>query len=77
MNELGVFLRKVRKEAGITQDFVAKQLNLNRSTYSKYELGQSNPNIVTLLKIAKLLNVPCLSFLNVINKELGLKAPLS
>lgn len=49
-----VFFRKL---AGLTQQQVAEQLNLNRSTYTKYETGMSEPGIEMLKNIARVLDV--------------------
>ena len=46
-----------RKRAGLTQQQVADKLNLNRTTYTKYETGASEPGIEMLKNLAKILHV--------------------
>ncbi len=50
-------LKKLRKENHLTQNDVAKVLNVNQRTYSGYELGLSEPNIQSLIKLAELYHV--------------------
>ena len=54
---LGVNLSKYRHLAGLTQQQVADMLNLNRSTYTKYETGVSEPSIEILKRIADILSI--------------------
>lgn len=46
-----------RKKSGLTQQQVADILNLNRSTYTKYETSVSEPSLEILLKIADIFQV--------------------
>ncbi len=50
-------LTMLRQSRGMTQLEVAKLLSINRSTYTKYETGVSEPSITTIRKIAKLFSV--------------------
>ncbi len=47
----------LRKEKKITQEEMAKILNITQRTYSGYELSQTEPNIETLCKLADYFNV--------------------
>lgn len=51
-------IRTARKEAGLTQEDLARRLNINRATLSKYESGGISPTIEMLAKIAIALNRP-------------------
>lgn len=51
------FLRRVRDVVGFTQQNVADALDLDRSTYSYYETGKTEPNIRGLKILAKLYNL--------------------
>ena len=53
----GVNLSYYRHLAGLTQQQVADMLNLNRSTYTKYETGVSEPSIEILKRIADILSI--------------------
>lgn len=50
-------LKELRTEHGYTQKYVADMLGIDRSTYSYYESGRISPDIHTVLKVAKLLDV--------------------
>lgn len=50
-------LKMLRKREKWTQQEVASKLGVDRSTYTKYETGQSEPNFETLQKIAALFGV--------------------
>ena len=50
-------IRRARKLAGKSQDEVAKALDVNRATISKYETGAIEPTISQLMKIADFLQV--------------------
>lgn len=45
-------LKELRKENKKTQTDIAQQLNLTQQTYAKYELGNLEPNLQTLCKLA-------------------------
>jgi transcriptional regulator with XRE-family HTH domain len=53
----GEKLREARKGAGLTQDELASQLGINRSTISKYESGIIDPPVSQLKKIQEILRV--------------------
>ncbi len=57
MSTISQNLRKYRLNCGLTQYQVANVLNINRATYSYYEIGKTEPNLDMLVKIAKLFNV--------------------
>lgn len=46
-------LRNLRKEKGLTQSTVANYLNVDRSNYSKYELGKLEMNLDMVVNAAK------------------------
>ena len=50
-------LRKIRIRKNLTQRYIAKKLNLDRSTYSYYELGETQPSLEKLVELSKLLEV--------------------
>ena len=51
---VGQRLREYRRLCGLTQDQVASVLNINRTTYTKYETGVSEPSHELLKKIVAL-----------------------
>lgn len=50
-------LKELREAKRITQTKLAENLGIKRITYNKYELGQAEPPIKTLVKIADYFNV--------------------
>jgi transcriptional regulator with XRE-family HTH domain len=46
-------LKKIRKNAGQTQEKFAEKIGLGRGTYNNYEAGQSEPSFATLTLIAQ------------------------
>ncbi|GAA0715756.1 hypothetical protein GCM10008904_32930 [Paraclostridium ghonii] len=70
-----------RKELGLTQQQVADKVFVTRQTISKWELGKSQPDLITLTLLSQVLDFPLISdekkycsggFL-VMNKKLLLK----
>ena len=55
--KFGKALSTLRKETDMTQNEVADRLNLSRQAISKYERGESFPDISILVMIAELFNV--------------------
>ncbi len=50
-------LKKFRKQNGLSQQEIAKHLNIAQSSYSAYETGKNEPDIKTILALAKILHV--------------------
>lgn len=50
-------LRSIRKTCNLTQQQVADELEIDRSTYAYYETGKTTPSIFTLMKLAQLYQV--------------------
>ena len=46
-----------RKKKGVSQSEVAKFLNISQSNYSKYERGEIEPDLSTLIKLADYFDV--------------------
>lgn len=55
--ELRNRLKELRKQRGLSQANVAALLKIDRSTYSYYELGRTQPNLSILLRLASYYNV--------------------
>lgn len=49
-------LKKLRTEAGLTQEHVAEKLNVTRQALSSYESGRTRPDIDTLVRLAEIYN---------------------
>lgn len=46
-------LEEIRKERGITQEYLAKILEVSRQTVGSLENGRYNPSIILAFKIAR------------------------
>lgn len=57
MATCGEKLLYLRRRAGLTQKKVAEKLHLERSCYTYYELGRSNPSYRSLLQLSRLYGV--------------------
>jgi len=62
--KFGAFLARLRKNADMTQSELAIKLNLTRQAISKYELGDSFPDISTLVEIARIFNISLNDLIN-------------
>lgn len=58
MGKLGENLRAVRTEKELTQEQVAERSGVQAGEISRIERGQRDPQVSTLLKLAKALKVP-------------------
>ena len=54
-NAIGQKIKERRTSLGITQDFIANQLDVNPSHVSNIERGRANPSLTALVKIANIL----------------------
>ena len=50
-------LAQLREELGLTRKEVAEKLNIDQTTYGKYELSKRQPDYDTLQKISSFYNV--------------------
>ena len=50
-------LKTLRKSCGFKQEDVAKVLGIDRSAYSYYEGGKTQPSLTNLIKIAHMFKV--------------------
>lgn len=54
---IGTLIRELRKEQNLTQSELAQMMQTTQDTISLWELGKSMPDIISLVKLAKLFNV--------------------
>ena len=50
-------LTKLRKEAGLSQEELGNMLNVARQTISKWELGETTPEMDKLIKMSEVFNI--------------------
>lgn len=58
LKKLGAHIAKVRKQKGYSQDRVYLEGGFSRGTLSKIENGLTSPEVLTLARIADVLDVP-------------------
>ncbi|WP_235853216.1 helix-turn-helix transcriptional regulator [Luxibacter massiliensis] len=56
-NTIGRNLRRLRKTNRLTQEQLAKKLNITRQTLSNYETGKRLPDIYGLITVADIFGV--------------------
>ena len=59
---IGLTIRNIRFQTGLTLTALAKEADLTKSTLSKIENGQVSTPISTLMRVAKALDVPIADF---------------
>ncbi|MDR1544026.1 MAG: helix-turn-helix domain-containing protein [Prevotellaceae bacterium] len=57
MNNVGLKIRKLREERGISQEFIADKLEISQSSYGRLEKSDSRLTVPRLLEISEVLNV--------------------
>ena len=62
--KLGLRIKELRKRKGFTQEQVAELIEMEQNTISVIESGRNFPTLVTLEKIAKILDVELSDFFN-------------
>ena len=67
----GKYLSDLRKKHDLTQSEVADKLNLTRQAVSRYETGDSFPDISILVEIANIYEVSLTDLINSGNPTLG------
>ena len=53
----GMVIRELRSEAGLTQEQLGFEADLRRTFISVLELGQQQPTLTTIFKLAKALKI--------------------
>ena len=66
----GKVLRRLREAAGLTQEQLGFEADLRRTYVSILELGQQQPSLTTILKIAQALNCSPGSLLDMVSEEI-------
>jgi transcriptional regulator with XRE-family HTH domain len=68
----GRVLRRLRLEAGLTQEQVGFEADLRRTYVSILELGQQQPSLATILKLAKALKQSGQELVGMVEAEIRL-----
>lgn len=67
----GRVLRRLRLEAGLTQEGLGFEADLRRTYISILELGQQQPTLTTILKLAHALNLTASEFVRQVESEIA------
>ena len=67
----GKVLRRLREAAGLTQEQLGFEADLRRTYISILELGQQQPSLTTILKIAQALDCSSGSLLDMVSEEIS------
>ena len=54
---IGEKIKKKRKELNLTQEYLAKELNISRQAISKWEKEMSEPSMENLVKLSEIFEV--------------------
>ena len=65
LNKLGNAIRTTRKSKGLTQQNIAALCDSEKANLSRIESGKTNSTIITLKKIADVLQIPVADLLGV------------
>lgn len=63
-NKIGEFIKKKRKEHGLTQEELANKLFVTEKAISRWETGRGTPDISLLIPLSKELNISVSELLN-------------
>lgn len=66
----GLVLRDLRQEAGLTQEQLGFESDLRRTFISVLELGQQQPTLTTILKLAPALGVSASDMVRLVESRL-------
>ena len=66
----GKVLRRLREEAGLTQEQLGFEAELRRTYVSILELGQQQPSLTTILKVAQALKCSPGTLLDMVSDEI-------
>jgi transcriptional regulator with XRE-family HTH domain len=56
--QFGSNLRRIREEAGFSQEDLMRVSDVHRTQISKYERGETDPQLEVLVRLSEALNVP-------------------
>jgi len=69
----GIVLRRVRKEANLSQEALALEADLQRNYISLIELGINQPTITTIFKLARALKIQPNELISLVEQEMKTK----
>jgi transcriptional regulator with XRE-family HTH domain len=73
----GKVIRRLRLEKGFSQEQLGFEADLRRTYISIIELGQQQPSLSTIFKLANALQIPASTLINHVEQEISLNDDLS
>ena len=71
-------LSRLRNDCGFSQDQIAQKLRINRSTYSYYEIGKTQPSLENLAVLSKIYGITVDELISSeLPDDLSIRRPLS
>lgn len=67
--DFGQVLRRLRKEAGLSQEQLALEAGLQRNYISMMELGNYQPTLTTIFKLSKALNIKASKIIEALERD--------
>ena len=64
LQKIGMFLKELRKEKGLTQEQLAETLNVSRRTISRWETGNNMPDLDLMVEMADFYQVDLRELMN-------------
>jgi len=71
----GITLRKLRISKELTQEQLGFDADLRRTYISSLELGEKQPSLTTIYRLANALEIPMSKLLKLVEKEIEVKKP--
>ena len=71
----GITLRKLRISKELTQEQLGFEADLRRTYISSLELGEKQPSLTTIFRLANALEIPMSKLLKLVEKEIEVKKP--
>jgi transcriptional regulator with XRE-family HTH domain len=69
----GITLRKLRISKELTQEELGFDADLRRTYISSLELGEKQPSLTTIYRLANALEIPMSKLLKLVEKEIEVK----
>lgn len=66
LNNFGITLKELRQSRGLTQEHLARILDITPSAITMYESGARNPSIKILIKLSNFFNVSIDELINIL-----------
>ena len=67
--KMGMLIRKLRKEKGISQDVLSGLAGIGRSHLAMIETGTKNANVETLWRISEAMDIPLSTLFRIYESE--------